>query len=128
MKWFGATLVFMAELGMLVGLAWWGFHVVGGTAAWVLAVAAPSVAVTLWGAFLAPRAPKPLRPTVLAMFVRLDMLLLGAAAAYFTDAKILGVATAAAAVVGTLLAGGTTPPAPNPPAAAPSVPQEIIEP
>jgi len=69
MKWFGASLVFISELGMLAGFAWWGFHVADGVAGWVLAVAAPAVAVTLWGQFLAPKAPHPLKGFLL-VFVR----------------------------------------------------------
>lgn len=121
MKWFGATLVFVAELGMLAGLAWWGLQVADGAAGWALALAAPVAAAVVWGAFLAPRAPKPLKPPLIATLVRLDLLLLGAAAAFFTGARELGIATAVAAVVGTLLAGSDTPGAthPDPASAAP---------
>lgn len=107
MKFFGATLVFFAELGMLAGLAWWGVHAADGVAGWVLAALAVGLVATLWGLFLAPRAPRPLKPPLVAIMVRLDLLLLGAAAAYFTGAKALGVATAALAIVGTALSGTT---------------------
>ncbi|NYI40872.1 YrdB family protein [Demequina lutea] len=112
MKWFGATLVFFAELGMLAGLAWWGFHAADGVAAWLLAVALPSVAVTLWGQFLAPKAPRRLKGIMLP-FMRLNVLLLGALAAYLAGAVALGLATAVCAIIGTAMAGDlvTTPPA-----------------
>jgi hypothetical protein len=105
MKWFGASLVFFSELGMLAGFAWWGFHIADGAAAWVLAVAAPAVAVTLWGQFLAPKAPHRLKGFLLA-FVRLDALLLGAIDAYLTGAMALGIATAVCAIIGTATARG----------------------
>lgn len=105
MKWFGASLVFFAELGMLAGFAWWGFHAADGVAGWALAVAAPAVAATLWGQFLAPKAPHPLSGFLLA-FVRFDALLLGSIAAYASGAGALGIATAACAVIGTAAARG----------------------
>lgn len=105
LKWFGASLVFFAELGMLAGFAWWGYHVAGGLAGWVLAVAAPAVAVTLWGQFLAPKAPHRLRGAMLAV-LRLGALLLGAFAGFATGAVSLGMATAVCAVIGTAAARG----------------------
>ena len=104
-KWFGATLVFLAELGMLAGFAWWGYHVADGMAGWALAVAAPAVVVTLWGQFLARMAPHRLAGIML-VFLRIDALLLGAIAAYMTDAVALGIATAVCALVGTAMARG----------------------
>lgn len=105
MKWFGASLVFFSELGMLAGFAWWGFRVADGVAAWVLAVAAPAVALTLWGQFLAPKAPHRLKGFMLG-FVRFDALLLGAIAAYAAGAVSLGIATAVCAMIGTVAASG----------------------
>lgn len=105
MKWFGATLVFVAELGMLAGFAWWGYHAADGVAGWALAVAVPLVVATVWGQFLAPKAPRRLKGPLLA-FVRFDALLLGAVAAYVSGATVLGVGTAACAAVGTLAARG----------------------
>lgn len=110
----GAPLVFFAELGMLAGLAAWGWHVGDGPMRIVLAVGAPLVVAIVWGAFLAPRARKPLRPHVLAILVRLDLLLLGAAAAWGASITWLAVVTAAAAVVGTALAWLDNPEAPVP--------------
>jgi hypothetical protein len=109
-KWFGASLVFFSELGMLAGFSWWGYHAADGVAAWVLAVALPSLAVTMWGQFLAPKAPHRLKGIMLP-FVRLNVLLLGALAAYLSGAAPLGIVTAACAIVGASLAGDlvTTP-------------------
>lgn len=114
MKWTGAALVFIAELGMLAGLAWWGFHAADGLPAWLLAVALPSVAVSLWGQFLAPKAPRRLTGIMLP-FMRLNVLLLGALAAYLAGAVALGIVTAVCAVVGSAMAGDlvTTPAAPG---------------
>ena len=107
MKWFGATLVFFSEIGMLAGLAWWGFHAADGVAGWVLAVAIPAVALTLWGQFLAPKAPHRLHGFMLA-FVRFDALMLGAIAAFVSGAVSLGIATAVCAIIGTVTARGFT--------------------
>ena len=43
---------FLLELALLVGVGWWGGHVVG----WWAAVLLPVVAALVWGAFLSPRA------------------------------------------------------------------------
>jgi hypothetical protein len=52
---------FVLELALLVGVGWWGGHVVG----WWAAVLLPLVAVLVWGAFLSPKArwtiPRPAR-------------------------------------------------------------------
>lgn len=104
MKSLGAPLVFFAELGMLAGLALWGWHVGQGPMRIVLAVVLPLAVATVWGMFLAPKASKPLRPRVLAIVVRLDLLLLGAAAAWGAGVTWLAIATAVMAVVGTVLA------------------------
>jgi hypothetical protein len=105
MKWFGATLLFFSELGMLAGLAWWGFHAADGVVGWVLAVAIPAVAVTLWGQFLAPKAPHRFKGFMLA-FLRFDALMLGAFAAYVSGAVSLGIAIAVCAIIGTATARG----------------------
>lgn len=105
MRFFGASLVFIAELGMLAGFAVAGWHAADGILAWVLAVVLPAAAALMWGMFLAPRARRPLKPKLVATIVRLDMLLIGALLAWLAGARELGVITAALALVGTLLAG-----------------------
>lgn len=50
------TLRFVAEMGMLVALAWGGWHLAHGTAASiVLAVVLPLLAAAIWGRWVAPR-------------------------------------------------------------------------
>ena len=39
------TIRFLCELGMLAGLAYWGFRVGDGTGAWLLGIGAPILAV-----------------------------------------------------------------------------------
>jgi uncharacterized protein DUF2568 len=43
---------FLLELGLLVGVGWWGGHALG----WWAAVVLPLAAAFLWGSFLAPKA------------------------------------------------------------------------
>lgn len=90
---------------MLVGFAWWGFHVADGLAAWAIAVGLCSVVAAVWGAFLSPKALRPLRP-LFAVLLRIDLLLLGAAAAFASGAHLLSIVTAVFALVGTAMARG----------------------
>ena len=43
---------FLLELGLLVGVGWWGEHAVG----WWAAIVLPLSAAFLWGSFLSPKA------------------------------------------------------------------------
>ncbi len=54
---------FALEIAAVTAFAYWGATVSSGAVAVVLAVAAPLIAVVLWGRFAAPRAPRrlPLR-------------------------------------------------------------------
>jgi hypothetical protein len=57
-------LAFVAEVAMLVGLAWAGWSMSDSTfRSWVLAVALPSLAAVVWGTWLSPKAPRRL-PTL----------------------------------------------------------------
>ena len=47
------TIRFLCELGMLAGLAYWGFRVGDGGGAWLLGIGAPVLAATLAVAALA---------------------------------------------------------------------------
>ncbi len=105
MKRMGAALVFLAELGMLAGLALWGWQLVDGAWGIALAVALPTGAAALWAAYLSPKAPSTM-PQIYRMLLRFDLLLLGAAAGYFSGARVLGIVTAGLALVGTAMARG----------------------
>ncbi|ULH13999.1 YrdB family protein (plasmid) [Deinococcus sp. KNUC1210] len=52
-----APVAFLTELAALVALGVWGARTGHGSWSWVLAVAAPLVFATIWGALLSPRAP-----------------------------------------------------------------------
>jgi hypothetical protein len=49
---------FLAELASLAALVAWGVHGVGGALGWVLGIAAALLFAAVWGALLAPRAPR----------------------------------------------------------------------
>ena len=85
---------FLLELGLLVGVGWWGGHVVG----WWAAVALPLGAALVWGSFLSPRARWTMPP---AARLVLELVLFGLAAAgyYGAGRPWLGVGFAAAVVV-----------------------------
>lgn len=60
------TLVFVDELACMAAYAVWGWHV-GEPLGWLLAIAAPLVAMTGWYQFASPKAPRGgpwLRPVV----------------------------------------------------------------
>jgi hypothetical protein len=69
---------FLLELGAIAAFAYWGATVAGGWDAVVLAVAAPAVAVALWGQLAAPRARRRLP---LAARVPFELAVFGLAAA-----------------------------------------------
>jgi hypothetical protein len=70
---------FLLELGMLVGIGWWGGHVVG----WWAAVLLPLVSAAFWGSFLSPKA----RWTIpSAARLVLELVLFGLAAAGYYGA------------------------------------------
>jgi hypothetical protein len=53
------ALAFLAEVAMLVGLAWAGWSLTGSTAlSWLLALLLPSVAAAVWGVWCSPKAPR----------------------------------------------------------------------
>ena len=52
------VLRFLLELTALAGLAVWGWHTGPTGVSVVLALAAPLAAAALWGAFVAPKAPR----------------------------------------------------------------------
>jgi hypothetical protein len=52
------ALQFAVELVVLVALAIWGYGAVDGVGRFALMVAAPAVAIAVWGVFGAPRGPR----------------------------------------------------------------------
>lgn len=53
------SLAFLAEVAMLVGLAWAGWSMSDSTlVSWLLAVLLPSSAAAMWGTWCSPKAPR----------------------------------------------------------------------
>jgi uncharacterized protein DUF2568 len=85
------VLRFLLELLALAGLALWGWRTGPTGVNVVLAIAAPLAAAVLWGAFVAPRAPRhPGDPWRLL----LEVVVFGAGALAFAGAGLGGVAIA----------------------------------
>ena len=105
MKIFGGALVFVAELGMLAALGWWGFVTYDGGLRWLVGVGLPLAVATLWGVVLAPRATHPL-PRPVQSVLRMFLLLAGAVALFSVGATTPGIAQAVLALVGITLAEG----------------------
>lgn len=101
----GATMVFLAELGMLAGLGRWAWALSPGVVGGLAAMASCLLVASVWGLVLSPRARWPLRSFALAIAARLTLLLTGAAAAWFSGVEWLGLSTALLATLGTALAG-----------------------
>jgi len=92
------VLRFSLELASLAGLAVWGWHTGPTVVNVLLAVGAPLAAATLWGAFVAPRAPRhPPDPWRLL----LELAVFGAGALGFALAglEVVAVVTGVAAAV-----------------------------
>ena len=106
--WVGATLAFLAELGSLAALAFWGFTAPVGTGLRVLAgVGVPAVAIALWWLFAAPHSVV----SVAALAVVTKVLVLGGAvlALAATGHPRPAIDLAAAVVVGQLLMSSLAP-------------------
>jgi hypothetical protein len=93
------TLRFLCELGLLAGLAVWGFAVGEGLTSWILGIGAPVAAALVWGAFVAPKARRPVS-TPVRLTIELGLFGAAAVALWFADAPaaaialgVLGVAT-----------------------------------
>jgi hypothetical protein len=89
---------FVLELASLAGLAIWGWETGPAGANVVLAIAAPLVAAALWGAFVAPKAPRPTRDPWRLL---LEATVFGAGALAFVRAglELIGLVAAVAAAV-----------------------------
>lgn len=83
------TIRFLCELGLLVGLAYWGFTVGEGATAWLLGIGAPAVAAVVWGLFVAPKARCPVSMPI-RLSIELDLFILGTLALWFADAPVAG--------------------------------------
>jgi Protein of unknown function (DUF2568) len=83
---------FLLELGLLVGVGWWGEHAIG----WWAAVLFPLGAAVVWGSFLSPKArwtiPSPAR-------LVLELLLFALAAVGYWRAGQPGIAAGFAIAV-----------------------------
>jgi hypothetical protein len=92
------VLRFALELASLAGLALWGWRTGPTGVSVVLAIVAPLAAAALWGAFVAPKAPRPTRDPwrlVLEVVVFGAGALAFAAAGLETTAVVVAVAAAA---------------------------------
>ncbi|WP_062132507.1 YrdB family protein [Demequina aestuarii] len=98
----GSATVFLAELGMYVGVAWWGLAAYEGVWSWIVGIGLPLAVMGIWAVFLSPRAGMPL-PDGAQVAVRVALLLVGAAAFWAVGMPVLAIAQAVLAVVGTAL-------------------------
>ncbi|HEY6526909.1 MAG TPA: DUF2568 domain-containing protein [Solirubrobacteraceae bacterium] len=92
---------FLLELAAFAAFAWWGGTVGHGVVSVVIAIAAPALAVVVWGRWAAPRAPRRLAvarrvPLELAVFAL-------AAVAIGTVSVIAGVVLAVAVAINAAL-------------------------
>jgi hypothetical protein len=83
---------FVLELALLVGVGWWGGHVVG----WWAAVLVPLAAAVIWGSLLSPKARWTIPP---AARLVLELALFGLAAAGYDGAGHPWIAVGFAAAV-----------------------------
>lgn len=97
-------LAFLLEVVAIVALAWWGFTTGGNVLVnIVLGIAAPAVAIVLWGLFAAPRARfKVALPVVL--LVKAAVFGAGALALYGVDHPAAAIVFAVVAFLNTALA------------------------
>lgn len=94
---------FVLEIGALVALAWWGFHVGDSTVAdLVLGLGLPLLAVVVWGLFVAPRARFSV-PLKVRAPIEAAIFLAAVLAFWGVGQHGLAVAFAAAAVISELL-------------------------
>jgi hypothetical protein len=96
------TVRFLCELGMLIGLVYWGFTVGDGAAAWVLGIGAPAIVALIWGTFIAPKATRPLS-IPFRVSIEIDLFVLTAVALWFADARPAAIALGVLGVTTSLL-------------------------
>lgn len=93
---------FGCELGALAALGYWGFRTGGGLAAWVLGIGAPVAAAVIWGAFVSPKARRPVSVPV-RLLVELVVFTAAVVALIAADQAVLAIVLAVTATVTSLL-------------------------
>jgi len=106
--WVGGTLIFIAELAMLVAIGYWAFHAFDGAVQWVVGLGVPLAVAVVWGLFFSPKASVTM-PKAAKLVGRTLILLAGPAALWASDQTELAIALAAVIVVGTVLTWGWEP-------------------
>jgi hypothetical protein len=104
------TVRFLMELSLLVAVAFWGFHAGDGPTAWLLGLGAPVLVGVVWGAFVAPKAKRPVSVPV-RLVIELVLFGLGASGLAVTGHATLAWVFAALAVatsLGNAATEGTT--------------------
>lgn len=96
------ALKFLLELGAFAAFAYWGATTGDGVASIALAVAAPAVAIVLWGLFAAPRSSRRL-PAATRIPFELAVFALAIVALLVADAPAAAVVLAALVVVNAAL-------------------------
>ena len=79
----------LCELGLLAGLAYWGFTVGEGATTWLLGLGAPAVAAVAWGLFVAPKARYKVSMPI-RLSIELDLFILAALALWFAGVPVAG--------------------------------------
>jgi hypothetical protein len=82
---------FLSELAVLAALAYWGFRRGEGAFGWMLGIGAPLLAAAAWGAFVAPKA---IRPVPGQTRVMIEFFLFGFAALALANAGAAGLGVA----------------------------------
>src|SRR6187401_2812784 len=89
--WIGGTLIFVAELAMLVAIAYWAFHAFDGVVQWVVGLGVPLAVAVLWGYVFSPKAGVTM-PKAAKLAGRTVVLLAGPAALWASDQTELAIA------------------------------------
>ena len=92
------TVRFLCELAMLAALAYAGFELGDGGWGPVVGLGLPVAAIAVWGAFVAPKARRPV-PTVARLLIEVTLFGAAAVGLVLADQTALGVALAVAAGV-----------------------------
>jgi hypothetical protein len=96
------TVRFLCELALLAALAYWGFSVGNGVAAWLLGLGAPLLAAIVWGAVVAPKARWPV-PIQVRVVIELVLFAMAAAALAVAGRPVLAVVLGGAALATSFL-------------------------